>query len=575
MSALPALFVVALSGALVAGCGDDSPGTGSAVAGPRFTDVTTELDLDVHLDRAAGGSYFMPDIMGPGCALFDYDGDGDLDIYLVNGFRAADGRAVTPEGANRLFRQEPDGRFVDVTAAAGVGHTGYGMGVAVGDVDNDGDPDLYVTNVGPDALFRNEGDGTFTDVTTESGIDNPAWSTSAGFFDEDGDGFLDLYVVNYLDLDPGHRATDDEGRPEYPGPFAFDGVPDVFYRNRGDGTFRDASAETGVSRAAGKGLGVALVDLTGDGRLDVYVANDGVPNILWVTDGAGGFVDRAPDMGLARNRWGVAEASMGIAYGSLCGTDDTELFLTHLDDETNTFYQRAGPEVYEDRTARRGLISGSLGATGFGTAAVDVDLDGDLDLIVLNGRVLRAPSSARATTEDHWTPYAETNELLLNTGGGRFESAGASGGDLSGDRTVSRGLAVGDLDGDGDLDAVVTSADGRLTVYRCSTPAGAGWLLVDAIDPGLDGQGPGAPALGAVVDVTVGPRRLRRHVRAAHSYLSSSDHRAHFGLGAARWVDRITVHWPHGETEVFDGCPANRVVRVWRGSGRTGGDGAE
>jgi hypothetical protein len=529
-----------------------------------FTDVTDDLGISYMLTRPeAAGDYFMPDSMGPGCALLDFDGDGRLDLYVVAGFRTRDGRTSDERGADRLYRQRSDGRFEDVTHAAGVGDPGYGMGVAAGDIDNDGDVDLYVTSYGLDRLYRNEGDGTFVDVTERSGIHNPAWAASAGFFDHDADGFLDLFVTNYLALGASETGADAAGRPEYPSPFRLRGVPDVLYHNDGDGTFTDASAAAGIASTRGKGLGVTFLDLDADGRLDVYVANDGESNHAWIQDASGRFTDEAFFMGLAVNALGLPEAGMGVAAGDVDGDGCTDLLVTHLAQESNTLYRCLEPGLFEDATTTSGLGPPSVDFTGFGTVLRDFDLDGDLDLVVANGRVLRHIPYPGASLDAHWTPYAEPNRLFLNDGKGRFEAAAPLGRDFCADVEVSRGLAAGDIDTDGDIDVVVTNGNGTVRVYRNDMERSGSWFAVRALDPSL-----GRDALGALVTVTAaGGREWRRRVSSAESYLSSSEPVAHFGLGGVGEVAAIEVTWPDGLHERFVGGPADRRVTVERGHG--------
>ena len=560
------LVLASAAGVLLLACrsqtGDADAERPSAPAA-RFVEITAEARIDFLFDRAAHGDYFMPDSMAAGCAFLDYDNDGDLDVYIVNGYQQ-DGVFVRPEGANRLYRQERDGRFSDVTEASGAGDTGYGMGVAVGDVDNDGDLDLYLANYGPDKLYRNNGDGTFVDDTVRAGLGDPRWGASAGFFDYDADGFLDLFVTNYLDYDPSLRAVDSAGRPEYPGPQCCPGVPDSLYHNNGDGTFTDVSQASGIARAAGRGLGIALLDLSGDGRMDIYVANDREANFAWIQNPDGTFTDRAPEMGIALNAYGGAEASMGVAVGDFNGDLEPDLFMTNLFQETNTLYLTRGPGRYHDATLGSGLGPPSLDYTGFGTAALDYDLDGDLDLLVVNGRVLRAAPRPGSRLNEHWRPYAEENHLYENDGAGRFAVAPGPCGSLCSEVEVSRGLAVGDVDNDGDLDVLTTTGDGHARLYRNTGPGGTHWIGLRLLD-----RTGGRDAVGTVVLLESGGRTQRRDATPVSSYLSSSDPRVLFALAQSGTVTALHVRWPDGANESFDPLPADRYHVIVRGSGRS------
>jgi len=521
-----------------------------------FIDTTIEAGLAYAYDRARGGGHFMPDSLAGGCALFDYDADGDLDAYVVLGL--FEGGAIHPDGANRLFRQESDGSFTDVSAASGANDAGYGMGVAVGDIDNDGDADLFVSNYGPDALYRNNGDGTFANVTASAGVGDPRWGASAGFFDFDGDGFLDLFVSNYLQYEPGPEVRDSAGRPEYAGPECCPGTADILYLNNGDGTFRDASESVGIADARGKGLGVGFADLNRDGRVDVYVANDGEGNRAWVRDENGGLRDAASELGLSLNAFGGAEASMGVVVADLNEDSRVDLFLTHLFQETNTLYLAGDGARYTDATLGSGLGKQSADFTGFGTAALDIDRDGRPEIAVVNGRVLRATVSA---DEGHWPPYAEANLLFWNDGAAKFRQAGDECGALC-EVGVSRGLAAGDIDNDGDTDLLMTSADGRAHLLRNVYSSDAHWLGLKLTDT----RGP-RDGTGATVEIRLADRTLTATVSPAQSYLSSHDPRVLFGLGAAESVNEIRVRWPDGTDEAFDAMEIDRYHDLVRGEG--------
>ena len=381
-----------------------------------FTDVSQKLGLDFVHEPGVEGGYFMPESLAGGGAFLDYDGDGDLDVYLINGaYRDPAKRRARPL-RNRLFQQGSDGTFRDVTDGAGIGNEGFGMGVAVGDMDNDGDPDVYVTNFGPDALYRNNGDGTFTDVSQAAGIRNPAWSSSALFFDYDLDGDLDIYVANYLAWDRHVPCSDRAGKPDYCGPKVYAGIADVLYRNNGDGTFSDVSASSGIARAPSKGLGVATADFDANGFPDVFVANDGEPNQLWLNQGDGTFREGALPLGLAVDSLGSAGAGMGVALGDADGDADLDLYVTQLSGENNDFFRNLGKMGFAEETAGARLIGPDRALTGFGTGFFDFDNDGDLDLAVANGRIMRGPLLTGGNAPGYWDHYAEPNLLFENEG---------------------------------------------------------------------------------------------------------------------------------------------------------------
>jgi enediyne biosynthesis protein E4 len=577
----PSLF---LFGALLAACcllgvscrpppADDEPS-----APPWFRDVTEECGLRFVHDAGPTGGYFMPQIMGSGAALFDFDNDGRLDVYLLqNG--GPDSRST-----NRLFRQEADGRFKDVSAGSGLDVAGYGMGAAVGDVNNDGRPDVLVTEYGRLRLFLNNGDGTFTDVTKEAGLGSVAWGTSACFFDYDRDGWLDLVVVNYLDYSPS-RPCGDARKPDYCHPNAFGGTVARLYhnlgplqgKNEGRGAkaaapvrFEDVTLKSGLGRLPGPGLGVVCADFDGDGWPDIFVANDSKPNHLWINQKDGTFKEEAVLRGLAYNALGRAQANMGVALGDVSGGGRFDLYVTHLTEETNTLWRQGPRGLFRDETAAAGLAGSRWRGTGFGTVLGDFDHDGALDLAVVNGRVARsaAPPAGDFPPDlaPFWRDYAERNQLFANEGGGRFRDVSPENKPFCGTAAVARGLACGDLDGDGALDLLVTTVAGPARLYRNVAPNRGHWLLVRALDPALKRD-----AYGAVVTVRAGGRRWRRWVNPGSSYLCSNDPRAHFGLGPAERVDAVEVLWPDGSAEVFPGGAADRVVVLRKGEGKPAG----
>jgi hypothetical protein len=518
------------------------------------------VGLDFVHDAGPPGDFFMPAAIGSGAALFDMDGDGRLDIYLLNN--------GGPKGAkNRLFRHGADGRFTDVSAGSGLDFAGHCMGVAVGDVNNDGLPDVLVTEYTGVRLFLNLGGGKFCDVTAEAGLGNPAWGASAAFFDYDRDGRLDLVVVNYVDYDPSVPRTAANGVRDYPPPGAFHGRVTRLFRNCGPGPggsgvrFEDVTVAAGLGRRAGPGLGVLCYDFDGDGWPDVFVANDGKPNHLWINQRNGTFKEEALEHNVAYNAVGQAEAGMGVALGDLDGDGLMDLFVTHLTEESNRLWKQEPRGLFRDYTVAAGLADPHTRGTGFGTALLDVDHDGWLDLAIVNGRVSRAPS-AYAPLGPHWGLYAERNRLFANDGAGHFRDVSGSNAPFCGTPNVARGLAVGDVDGDGALDLLVTTAGGRARLLRNVALQRGHWLLVRAIDPALRRD-----AHGAEVALQAGGRRQVRLVTPASSYHCSSDVRAHFGLGAAGRFDALTVTWPDGAVERFAGGPADRELVLRKGAG--------
>jgi len=433
------------------------------------------------------------------------------------------------------------------------------MGVAVGDMDNDGDVDVYVTNFGPDRLFRNEGNGRFADVSEASGIRGDEWSMSAAFFDYDRDGWLDLYVTHYVALDTSIRGRDRAGRPDYPGPQMFEGVPDRLYRNEGGGRFADVTEEAGIGGRGLRGLGVGVADFDRNGWLDVYVANDGQENQLWMNTGNGRFEDRAAVLGASVNGFGKPEASMGVAVGDVDGDLDLDVFLTHLVLESNTLYMNDGDGAFFDRTVACGLSGPSMDFTGFGTVFLDVEHDGDLDLAVVNGRVRRDSPAEGADFDGlgHWRDYAERDLFFENDGRGRFEIACNRAGAFCKPVDVGRGLVAGDVDGDGDLDLLETNDGGRARLFRNDGRKAGAWLMIRVLDAVHHRD-----AIGAEVTVRAGGRRYRRDVNRGFSYLCSGDATVHFGLGEVERYEEIEVHMPDLGVRRFGGGAVNRLVEL-------------
>jgi len=542
----------------LAACGGGKPqavgsgGGGDSAAGPAagpiwFAEEARARGLDFVLHSGAAGQHLMPEIMCGGAALFDADGDGDLDAYLVQAGGVRAEPAQRPP--NQLFANQGGGLFEDVTAASGAGDRGYGMGAAVGDADGDGRPDLFVANLGADALLSNEGGLAFRDVTATARVADDAWSTSAAFLDADADGDLDLYVACYVvwDADQELDCSNDLGTPDYCSPTAY-GAPalDLFYLNEGSGVFRDASARSGVQAAAGNGLGVACADFDQDGFTDVFVANDQNANHLWRNRGDATFEDAAYARGVAFDRDGKAKAGMGVGVGDVDEDGDEDLLVCNLQRETDSFFVNEGA-YFTDRTHRAGLAQQTRALTRFGAGFADFDQDGRLDLFEANGRVMRRAPAFVAGDD-----YAEPKLLFRGGPGGVFAEV-PNGGTEKPLPATSRGAAFGDVDGDGAVDVLVVNRDAPAQLLINRVAGRGAWIGLRVVD------GRGADALGAALLVRSGARTFRREVRSASSYLSASSAVVHVGLGAASGVDAVRVRWPDGREKVFGPLAAGAV----------------
>jgi len=537
---------------------------------PRlFDNVTQESGIDF---VNVSGETQKPNItgsLGSGAALFDYDQDGDLDVYIVNGARTT-GVDVQERFPNRLFRNMGGWRFRDVTAEAGVGDLGWGMGCAVGDFDNDGLPDLYVTNLGPNALYRNQGDGTFRDVTEFAGVGDPSWGASAAWIDADMDGDLDLFVVNYLD--PSIRKIPSRSGsmlhapgvlgdiycrfqdvPVFCGPAGLVGAADVFYRNEGDGRFSLATHAAGLEDSAGAfGLGVVTLDYDGDGSTDLYVANDATPNQLYRNVNGSRFEEVGLTAGVAYSVSGRAEAGMGVDAADVNGDGLLDLFVTNFSHETNTLYINQGGGVFIDRTEELFPGRPSFAYLGWATRFLDLDLDGDEDLFVSNGHVF-----PQIEGRDAGTSYRQPNQVFENDGG-RFSEFALPADDASRELESSRGVAFGDIDDDGMVDAIVVNIDSKASVLR-----NTGGLKGDRhwIGFRLIGRGVNRDGYGARVTLELGGVELVREVHTS-GYLSSSDLRLHFGIGNHNHVETARVLWPDGSEQRLEGLGADRYHTV-------------
>ena len=485
-----------------------------------------------------GANYFV-EMMGPGGALFDADGDGDLDVFFPQGEPLGEGARPLEKPGARFFRNQlvesGDLAWIDETERSGLAVPGYGLGAAVGDVDNDGDPDLYVTAFGENRLLLNDGAGVFEEALAAAGAQDRRWSASASFFDYDRDGWLDLYVTNYVDfaLNRPKTCSGPSGRPDYCSPNSYRAEPDSLFRNRGDGTFEDVSVRAGIARQYGNGLGVVAVDLDRDGWLDLYVANDLEPNIYWRNQGDGTFLDEAMLYGLAVNSEGKAEAGMGVVAADFDNDGDDDVFLTHLKGETNTMYRNQERSLFLDATQASGLGLPSVVMTGFGVVAADFDNDSRLDLAVANGAVTVVEEQALAGSA---FPLVMPNRMYLQTDGG-FEELDLQAGS---EPRVSRGLILGDVDNDGGMDLLVLNneAHAELLLNRSKTDRWVGFRAVRRFED-VRRDAPGTLVRLLVPDAEGSTRVLVRRVTLDGSYLSAHDPRVHFGLDAP-WVGELS-----------------------------------
>ena len=542
-----------------------------------FTDRAEAAGLDFTHFNGMSGEFYFPEIMPPGVGLLDYDNDDDLDVYLVQGQMLGPGKTlsqalVPPQGPlpvqGRLYRNnltvQAGGtrtlRFVDVTDQSEISAREYGMGVATGDIDNDGWVDLYLTNFGSNQLYRNNGDGTFTDVSRQSGTDDPRWSVSASFVDYDRDGWLDLYVGNYANysLETDQRCTKVAGRRDYCPPNVYQGQPDRLYRNQGDGTLLDVTATTLPGAPVRPALGVSTADFNDDGWIDIYVANDGQENHLWMNQADGTFKNEGLLSGAVLSDVGTPEASMGVDAGDFDNDGDEDLVMTHLTGEGSNVYVNDGSGTFEDRSARSGLGSLSLAFTGFGTSWLDFDNDGWLDVLSVNGTVEAIERQA-----DNFFPYDQPTLLFRNLRNGLFEEVSRRAGVAFAISQVGRGAAFGDVDNDGDTDVLVGNLSGPVRLLINGVGNRNHWV-------GLRLVGEEAPRhmLGARVAVErADGSMLWRRARADGSYASANDPRVLVGLGASA-AATVRVYWPSGRVEEWLELAGDRWQTLMEGAGR-------
>jgi len=551
----------------------------AAAAEPWFVDRAHEAGLDFTHVNGMSGQFYMPEILGPGVALFDYDNDGDLDVFVVQGgmlnselgVKNSEFEIRNSEFRGRLFRNDlqvqPDGtrtlRFTDVTEASGLVTRGYGMGVAAGDVDNDGYVDLYVTKFGaPNQLFHNNGDGTFTDVSRRSGVDMTGWSVPAAFFDFDRDGWLDLYVGSYLryTLEADTKCFSPVGARDYCTPHSYQALPGRLYRNRGDGTFVDVTASSRVGSEFGPALGVVSADFDGDGWIDFYVANDGKDNQLWLNQHNGTFRNAALLAGVAVPVDGKAEGSMGVDAGDFDNDGDEDLFMTELTGEGANLYVNDGTGTFEDRSRAAGIGAATMEFTGFGAAWVDVDNDGWLDLLTVNGTVQAIQSLAQARDP---FPFRQRKQLFRSLRGERFEDVTARAGAVFALPEVSRGAAFGDIDNDGDIDVVIANNNGPVRLLVNQVGNRQHWIGLK-----LAGGRAGRDMLGARVEIVrADGLHLWRRSHTDGSYASARDPRVIAGLGSIAQPPRVRVIWPDGRSDEWREVPIDRYTTLKESGG--------
>ncbi len=525
----------------------------------QFVDVTRESGITFkHINGESGRLYYL-ETMGSGAVFLDYDNDGDLDLYIVNS-APLPGFVTDVPPTNVLYRNDGNRRFTDVTAEAGVGHTGYGMGCGAADYDSDGAQDLYVTNFGANVLYRNNGDGTFTDVTEGAGVDDgDKWSSSCAFVDYDHDGNLDLYVVNYLNYEVAKDGEwyDASGQRVYSNPRVYDGLSDTLFRNNGDGTFADVTQCAGVHNESGKGLGIVCGDYDNDGRIDIYVANDTTPNFLYRNIGDGTFMEIGSVVGVAYNENGAAEGGMGVDFGDYNKDGFLDIFVTNFSRETNTLYRNNSDGILTDVTYIAHLGAPSFLKLGFGTKFFDANNDGNLDLFVANGHVYSTVESSSDTLE-----YAQTDQLFQNRGKSSFLDVSEGAGAYFSMKRVSRGAAFGDYDNDGDTDIFVVNLNQEGVLLRNEGGNGNNWLMIKTagIQSNRDG-------IGARIKVVSGSHAQIKEVQAGSSYLSGHDFRVIFGLGAETKAEQVKIIWPSGLEQTVTDVEANQLLVITEGIG--------
>lgn len=532
----------------------------SPALGPiAFEEIAERAGIHFIADSSPTPLKHQPETMLAGVAVFDYDGDGYLDVYFVNGAGMPSLIKEGPQFKNRLFHNNHNLTFTDVTDQAGLAGAGYGEGVAVGDYDNDGRPDLYLANVGGNQLFHNNGNGTFTDVTEQAGVGGGSyhgrkmWSTSAAWLDYNNDGKLDLFVSNYCRWDPAtEKPCPQNGVNTFCNPRAYGPLPHTLYRNNGDGTFTDVSAEAGLDKYLGRGMGIAIADYDGDGFMDVFVANDASPNQLFHNVGGKRFEEVALDAGVALAESGNSISGMGADFRDVFNRGRPDIWITALEKQTFPFYRNLGHGQFADGTAFAGLGLETAGMSGWSNGIFDFDNDGWKDLFVARGNVL---DNVELFSPRH---REEPNAVFRNLGNGKFRNVSATAGDDFQIPAVHRGSAFGDLDNDGRIDVVVTVLNGTARVFHNTTRNSNHWLLLN-----LRGTKSNRMGIGAKIRLTAADGSVQyNHVTTSAGYASSSDSRVHFGLGASASAKEIEIVWPSGIRQTLHGVAGDRIVPI-------------
>jgi hypothetical protein len=524
----------------------------------QFSNIAEKAGIHFKHENGASPQKYLPETMGSGGLFFDYNNDGWLDVFLVNGGSFVDKQAAAA-ARHRLYRNTGGGKFEDVTESSGIGISGFGMGACAADYDNDGWTDLYVTAVGGNKLYHNNGDGTFTDVTRAAGVGAGMWSASCAFGDIDNDGYVDLYVTRYVDFTVENNKLCNmvDQQLAYCHPNVYHPLPDILYRNNGDGTFTDVSLESGIGKVKGNGLGVVFGDYDDDGWVDIFVANDSTPNFLFHNKGKGVFEEVGLRAGVAVSASGKPLAGMGTDMGDVDGDGLLDIFVTNLAQQTHNLYRNLGKGLFDDITFKSGVGRLTLPFVGFGAAFLDYDNNMVLDLAIACGDVI----DNVGLLHDQAT-YEQPHLLLRNDGSGRFTNVGPESGPGFAVKKPSRGLAVGDIDNDGDLDILITNVGQTAELLRNDGGNRSNSLLVRTIGTKSNRGG-----IGARLKLTVSGKVLRRDVKAGSSYLAQNDPRVHFGMGKSPRAERLEILWPSGVVDEVRDIDANQIITVREGAG--------